>query len=139
MAIAIKLETRQYILKSDAEAAKEEQTIFFIRPLKFQERAEIQDALLETEIQALGPKTKDAARFSKQRIMLGKQMELALMAGLDRIENLKDPDGRAIDYTKSMPNKLKLAVLDLLRVEWCQELTQEILGMSGMTGDEEKN
>ena len=139
MAIALKLEPKQYILKCDLELAKEEQTIFHIRPLKFKERAEIQDALLETEIQALGPKTKDANRLSRQRIMLGKQMELTLMSGLESIENLKDPDGQVIDYNKKKPMNLKLAVLDLLKVEWCQEITQEILNMSGMAGDEEKN
>lgn len=138
MAITLKLDTVEYVLKSDRKAAKEEKTLFHLRPLLFRERTAIQDSLIETETAILGPKNAKK-NTSIQRIKLGEQMEKAILAGIEKIENLKDPAGKVIPYHRNMESKKRVAVLDVLRVEWCQELSQEILRISGMGADEEKN
>lgn len=138
MATTLKLDTVEYVLDEDRKATKKEQTIFFLHPLTFSERTTIQDNLIETEVQTLGPKNKKRNK-TIQHIKLGEQMEKSLTWGIQKIDNLKDPDGKIISYHINMDDKKKLSVLDLFPLKWCSELSQEILRISGMGVDEEKN
>ena len=136
MAIALSLKERPYILKADKELPEVEQTVFFLRPLTMKESTDIQDSLMETKIQRLGPKS---GNENTQRLLLGQQMLKTLLGGIERIENFKDPEGQEIKYHRNMKYNDKVAVLDVLHPDWRSELLDEILGMSKLSGEEEKN
>jgi hypothetical protein len=127
----------EYVLKIDRELPKEEQTKFHIRPLKWRERADVQDGMIVTEINVTGPK--NAPSRGVMRHLSGTQARVAVEKGLIRIENLRGPTGEIMKYDESSDATWKETVLDSLNPEWTKEIAEEILIMSGLAKGEEKN
>jgi len=137
MAKALSLEPTVYVLEFERTVPSEDQTKWHIRPLKWKERAEIQDGMIVTEINMRGPK--DGSQHGTMRHLSGTQAKLALEKGLLKIDNLIDDKGDVIKYVKSMPYTQREGILDRIPPEWVKEITDEILKMSGLQKDEEKN
>lgn len=137
MAKLLNLEGIEYILKDDLALPKEEQTIWHIRPLKLKERAEVQDGAIVTELDFAGPK--NGVGKGIMRHLSGTQQKLALTYGLVKIENLKDSEGKAVQFSPETKATEKEKVLDRIPPEWTKEITDKILLISGLTKEEEKN
>lgn len=138
MARTLSLEPRHYVLEFEREEPEESQTKWLIRPLKWKERTEIQDGMIVTEFNMVGPKTK-AAQQGVMRHLTGTQNRLAVERGLLEIENLKGPDGNVLVYNQNVDAKHRESVLDSLPLEWTRELAEQILMLSGLGKEEEKN
>ena len=137
MAKALSLEPIEYVLEFERDEPEENQTKWVIRPLRWKERAEIQDGVIVTEINMNGPKNISQGGLMKH--LGGTQARMAVEKGLESIINLQGPDGEIIKYEKSMNAKHREEVLDSLDPEWTRELAEKILKMSGLSKDEEKN
>lgn len=137
MAKTLSLEPIEYVLEFEKEAPEEEKTKWFIRPLKWRERAEVQDGVIVTEINVMGPKT--GGQQGLMRHLSGTQSRLAVEKGLEKVENLLGPNGEVIKYEKKMDPKYREQVLDSLDPSWTKEIGDKILKMSGLLKEEEKN
>jgi len=76
--------TTDYICKCDRGLPKEEQTVFKIRSLSVEQEAVLEDALGQV---------KQGGDFA---VNLGSQALLALNLGLENVENLTGPKGKAV-------------------------------------------
>ena len=137
MAKTLSLDPIVYVLDFEKNEPEEEQTKWHIRPLKWRERAEVQDGVIVTEISMMGPKTGQQHGLMKH--LSGTQSRLAIEKGLVKIENLKGPNDQIIKYEKGMDPKYREEVLDSIPPEWTKEIAEQILKMSGLVKDEEKN
>jgi len=137
MAKTLSLAPVAYVLKSERDLPADGQTRWNIRPLKWRERADVQDGVIVTEISMMGPKTGQRSGIMKH--LSGTQARLALEKGLISVENLLGPDGSPVAYHQTLDPARKEEVLDSLDPEWTKEIAEEILRMSGLLKDEEKN
>ena len=137
MAKTLSLEPTVYVLKSEREVSEEEQTKWYLRPLKWRERADIQDGMFVTEINMLGHK--DKKRQGLMRHLSGTQARVAIEKGLVKVENLQDHEGNEAKFGIAMNPSQKEPVLDLLPPQITKEIAEEILRMSGLLEEEEKN
>ena len=135
MATALTLKPKEYILVSDMEAPKEEQTIFILKPLTYAERCTLQDGLLASVMAG----KKGISDEKVTNVKSGTWEMNTILYGLEKIENLKDPNGALIEYTPKMPTDKKKEVLSRLRSEWLGEVANEIRVISGLAEEEEKN
>lgn len=139
MAKAMSLKPREYVLEFEREAPKEEQTIFILKPLSLEKRAELKDSILLTEIENnLGPKNEPVAS-SKMRHLTGTYDRKALEAGLVGIKNLEGPEGELLEFDQNTDPKKRQQVLDALFPDWVTEISQEIFEMSNLSKGEKKN
>lgn len=132
-------EPREYILKCDQGEPAEAQTKWHIRPLNWKERAEIQDGMIVTEISMLGPKNQQDGNTGRMLHKKGTQSRLAIEKALVKIENLRDSKDELVKYDENTNAKNKEKILDLLPPEWTTEISEEILLMSGLLKEDEKN
>lgn len=130
-------EAIKYVLKFEREALEGEQTVFHIRPLKWKERAEIQDGMVVTEINMTGPKNQSGRGTMKH--LSGTQAKLAIEKGLVRIENLRNHLGELVGYELDGDPTHKESILNAIPPEWTKEVAEEILKISGLMKEEEKN
>lgn len=137
MAKTLSLEAQEYVLEFERNEPEESQTKWHIRPLKWRERAEVQDGVIVTEIAMSGPK--DTQKHGLMKHLSGTQQRLAIEKGLVKVENLIGPNGEVIKYESTMDAKKREDVLDSIPPEWTQEIANVILKLSGLTKDEEKN
>ena len=137
MAKILSTESVKYVLKSDREAPEAERSIFHIRPLRWKERSEVQDGVLVTEINMSGPKNQVGKGI--MRHLSGTTSRTAIEKGLVKIENLRDAEGNLVKYEEDSTATHKEKVLDSIPPDWTKELSDEILKMSGLSKEEEKN
>ena len=137
MAKLLSMEPIPYTLKIEREEPEAQRTIWLIRPLSWRERAEVQDGMLVTEINMLGPK--DKAATGTMRHLSGTQSRVAVEKGLVKIENLRDSKGELVKFDKDSAPEHKGRVYDMIPPEWSKEIGEEILRISGLLKEEEKN
>lgn len=135
MAIALTLKSEEYILKDDLEEPKEEQTLFLIRPLTYGQRCTLQDGLLSTAAAS----KKNIGSEAMTSVKSGTWEMNTILYGLDKIENLKDPNGALIEYLPKMASDKKKDVLSRLKADWLSEIAERIRLISGIGEEEEKN
>jgi len=137
MAKMLNMDAIKYVLKFERDAPEEEQTKFYIRALKWKERADVQDGIIVTEINMTGPKNQSGR--GTMRHLSGTQARIAVEKGLVRAENLRAQDGSIVKYGEDTDAAKKETILDMMPPEWSKELAEEILKMSGLLKEEEKN
>lgn len=137
MAKMLSMENVRYVLKFEREIPAGDQTVFLIRPLKWKERADVQDGIIVTEINMTGPKNQ--AGKGMMRHLSGTQARIAVEKGLVGIENLRDDKGELVKYSEDSPTNAKEAVLNAMPPDWTKELAEAILKMSGLLKEDEKN
>jgi hypothetical protein len=136
MAKLLTMDSVQYVLKFERDS-NDDKTIWHLRPLKWKERAEVQDGMIVTEINMLGPKTQTTK--GTMRHLSGTQAKMAVEKGLVKIEGLRSHDGQLIKYDHDMSQEHRDGILDRIPPEWTKEIAEEILKMSGLMKEEEKN
>lgn len=137
--INITSEPREYVLKEERNEPEESQTKWVIRPLGWKERADIQDGMIVTEIAMMGPKNNEEGQTGRMLHKKGTQSRLAIEKALVKIENLKDSKGDLLKFDETTNAKQKEKILDMLPPTWTTELSEEILVMSGLLKEDEKN
>lgn len=137
MAKLISMDPVAYVLKDEREAPESEKTKWHIRPLTWLERAAVQDGMLVTEVTMLGPK--DKANTGIMKHLGGTQSRVAVEKGLIKIENLRDLKGELVKFDETSTPEHKANIFNLIPPEWSKELAEQILRMSGILKDEEKN
>ena len=138
MAKLLQTGPKDYVLKHERESSDSEKTIWKIRPLTFKEKCDIRDSVIRTEINMGGPKTKEN-QTGVMAHLSGTQERKTIYAGLVAIENLKNEKDETLLYNQQVSQKQRDQILDLLPTEWTKEIADEILVMSGLTEEEEKN
>lgn len=133
--LTISLSERAYILKEERDLPTEEQTIFYLRPLKYKEREDLSNNSITSLVNTSGPMND---RQAMMRHNIGTQARMCIDKGLVRVENLKDHEGKDLAYTSDMPARARENVLDLMPPSMTQELADEIQKLSGLTKDDEK-
>ena len=126
-----------YVLKQDLELPESEQTSWHIRPLKFKEKAKIQDSSIVTHLGWAG--AKGERKDAEMHHMTGTVAKMALEAGLVKIENLTDSNGNPVAFHQDQTPANREKVLDMIPPAWLKEIAEEILKISGMTEEEQKN
>lgn len=137
MAKLLSMEPTPYVLKDELEAPEEEKTIWHLRPLTWKERADVQDGMLITEVNMTGPK--DKAATGKMTHLSGTQSRIAVEKGLVKIENLRDSKGDLVKFDSDTSPERKMQIFNSIPPIWAKELAEEILTMSGLRKEEEKN
>ena len=141
------LSERPYILEAERSLPPEEQTVFWIRGLPYDTYLALQEKtapVMRLPARALG-RAKGLEDFEGEIVwQSGQRLRLEfeiLSKGLVRVENLKTPDGRVIEYPgPSAPEHVKKEWL----ARWLPpavrvELANAIVEGSVATEEEEKN
>lgn len=133
----LSMEAIPFVLAFERETPEGEKTVWHIRPLKWKERAEVQDGMVVTEINVTGPKNQ--ANKGVMKHLGGTQARIAIEKGLVRVENLRDRSNQLVKFDDSLTPEAKERVLDMIPPEWTKEIADEILKLSGLMKEEEKN
>ena len=120
-----------YIPKDARDLPPEQQPVFYIRPLKAKESADLEDGTVD----ALTEKGNDKTNV---RIFSGTTTLKALKMGLIRWDNFKMRDGSEVDC-RDNNGKLRPEMYDFIPPALRQELAEVITTGKGMTEQEEKN
>ncbi len=130
MARARSLAERQYVLKADRDLPENEQTIFWLRPLKNHEKAR----MLDSSARGL---VKGGTRDEERRYSYNLNAIDVVATALVRVERFVDADDQVRDF--AFNGKVPADFLDKLELKDIGELFSEVIGGTEMTEDEEKN
>lgn len=128
-----------FVLKEDRELAPAEQTVWYFRTLSAADHARIQDAAVLVEQDAPQKGFRNATTATRTRILSGSQPLEVLLAGLVRVDNFLDDQGRAIPYPGDGKKEAKLAFLSRLKPAWRREIADAISGETELSEEEEGN
>jgi hypothetical protein len=122
---------RVYVLKEDMDLPTEQQTRFIYKTLTAGAYYRSMDSLVEF---------RGGGDGGEQRTIIqsGSQERQILLDGLVRVENLKDEDGRELQYPPKGAD-LKLNFLSFLRPRWRREIANAILADTRLDEKEERN
>lgn len=123
MAIALSLDSKEYILECDRDLEESQQTIFYIKPLSAKEQANIQDSIKFTD-----GETTTVANFGTHSLNL-------LKAGLTGWKNFLDAEGNQIKFLSKDPE----GNLNKIPAEYRYELAAKIMSMSSLSDNQVKN
>lgn len=130
MATALSNEPREYILEEERELPVEKQTVFIIKPISAREEARIADMAVYS-----GKTVTHEGETLALSDTLNKQMYERLLSGLVGWKNFKDDTGKDIPFNE-VDREMNLDMISSLHR---RELSYEILSMSIVTKDTEKN
>lgn len=103
--------TFEYVLRCDRQLEESDQTVWTLRGLKHKERAEVEDAIAQSD------------GDGNLSLRVGSQRTRILLAGIVAVANFKDANGREVTVPKGGCSS---AFLDHLDDAWATELANAI-------------
>jgi hypothetical protein len=113
--------TFEYVLRCDRELEPEAQTVWTLRGLRHKERAEVEDAIAQSDGEG------------NLSLRVGSQRTRILMAGIVSVSNFQDEKGREIQVPKGGCSGV---FLDHLDDAWATELANAITNRGRLSAAE---
>ena len=130
------LKERLYILKAEREWESAKQSRWYFRMLKYEQQSNAMDSLVE--FRAPTGQQADTGE-TKTRVFSGTQERETLLAGLARVENFPDEDGKMLHWPANGNRAAKMEFLDYMLPADRRELANAINEGQEITEDLRKN